>query len=193
MPGTKDNSKKQFRIGRGALRGRVITFHPAPDLRPTLARVREAVFSILAENATNHGFIDGCAGSGIMAMEAASMGFDPIVCLETHALSLGQIKANFAKLDHQALCVNRSIQKLATLGLQAKPWILYMDPPYRHSELHRQILTDLAIAPFFQPGSIYIAESENDAPEIIPAGWETWTRRKYGRAHLWFGIKTQVT
>lgn len=188
MPGTKNNQTSSFRIGRGSLKGRVIKFGHAPDLRPTLTRVREAVFSMLHEYAASHGFLDAFAGSGIMATEAASVGFQPIVCCETHRPSLDQIADNFQKLQISARTVAKSALTAAE-DLTPGAWIIYADPPFAQANLHVPFLEKLGALSAIHPGSIYVAESELPPPATVPQPWSTWKTRRYGRIHLWLGIK----
>lgn len=189
MPGTKSKHSSRFRIGRGAWRSRVIAFHHAPDLRPTLARVREAAFGMLAGFADSHGFLDAFAGSGIMALEAASMGFDPILCCETHRPSLRQIEANFETLGGQARFSSLPASKLSEGALLGSPWVIYADPPFGQRDAHQQLLAQLSLRTDLAEGSIYVAESEDASPAEPPAPWSTWKRRRYGRIHLWLGTK----
>jgi len=186
---SKNKPVPSLRIGRGILGGRKIHFEATPDLRPTLSQVREAVFSMIAPNAESFGFVDACSGSGIMALEAASMGFSPVVSIEPHQPSLKRIKAHFQVMAVHALFFQQSVLAIDSFGLARQKWVFYADPPYLQSSLHSELLPILSQAAFVEPGSLYIAESEDQAPTQIPAGWTTLKRRRYGRACLWVGIK----
>ncbi|MFW6253274.1 MAG: RsmD family RNA methyltransferase, partial [bacterium] len=61
-----------MRITGGSLRGRVVKVPPG-EIRPTMDRMRESMFSILGPL---HGrsFLDLFGGSGIVALEAVSRG-----------------------------------------------------------------------------------------------------------------------
>lgn len=165
-----------------------MTFQPTSDLRPTLNRIREAVFSMIAHLSQSHGFIDGCAGSGIMATEASSMGFDPVWAFEPHRPTRLQIEANWSRLPVHGTLIGQSVTTIASQSLPAIPWVIYMDPPFRERQLHRSLLETLQGCDAIQTGSVYIAESEYGDPESLPAGWKTWKRRQYGRIHLWLGV-----
>jgi len=182
-----NNPKQQLRIGRGRLGGQILTFQANPDLRPTLNRVREAVFSMIAHLSPTHGFIDGCAGSGVMATEAASMGFSPVIAFEPHRPSHDQIQANWQRLGVDGQLIGQSVLTLARQTLQAGPWVIFMDPPYRNSDLHQALFDELEDLEAIGPGSVYIAESETGEPSNPPKTWQTWKRKRYGRSHLWLG------
>lgn len=189
MPGTKSKTPQKLRIGRGSLGGQVLSFETAPGLRPTLSRIREAVFSMLMPYASSHGFLDLCSGTGIMALEAASIGFSPIVCVEPHQPSMHQIRQHFKRLGQEAVFIQSEAQSLVRRKLRTLPWCIYADPPFQLPSFHSQLLTQLEQATFPAPGSIYIAESESDPPQLAPTGWRTLKQKKYGRVTIWVGEK----
>jgi len=72
-----------MRVVAGTLKGRRLVAPPPGDLRvrPTSDRAREALFSIL-QRWPQGPFLDLCAGTGAVGLEAHSRGYAPVVCLE---------------------------------------------------------------------------------------------------------------
>jgi len=175
----------RLRIIGGELRSRMIHFHERPELRPTLGRVREAVFNALRKDAATHGFIDLCAGSGAMGFEAWSRGFRPTLLAETDAASARELRANARALAVDAQIYQGPAQKLATLGLPAGPWVLYADPPFSDAGFHEEMMTLAAGWPFVEPGSLYLAETERAPAPLVP-GFVLIKAKRYGRAHIAF-------
>ena len=71
-----------MRITGGAYCGRIIELpESSMEIRPAMDRMRESVFAILGD-LTGLSFLDLFSGSGIIALEAASRGAHPVVCVE---------------------------------------------------------------------------------------------------------------
>ncbi len=79
-----------MRITGGTLCGRQIEV-PEGVIRPAMDRMRESVFSIL-QDLSGSSFLDIFSGSGIIALEAASRGADPIEAVEMDPLKRKTIK-----------------------------------------------------------------------------------------------------
>ncbi|MFN3629947.1 MAG: RsmD family RNA methyltransferase, partial [Casimicrobiaceae bacterium] len=74
--------RNQLRIIGGSHRGRVIRFPEAARIagfRPTPDRVRETLFNWLGQDLTGMTCLDLYAGSGALALEAASRGAGRVV------------------------------------------------------------------------------------------------------------------
>lgn len=178
----KDMSK--LRINRGTLRGRFIYFVETPDLRPTLGRVREAVFNMVDDFHTTHGFLDLCAGTGIMAFEAVSNGFDPVHAVEIDTDAVAAIVRNRETLSAPMQVHRAYAEKVNKVGLPQGPWVIFADPPYRERRFHVKVLERLADMPEIEAGSIFVAEQDQPWQHDIPAGWSLWKEKRYGRIHL---------
>jgi len=63
-----------MRITGGRARGRIVPVALSPGVRPTSARVREALFSMLGSDLTGQRFLDVFGGAGLMGLEAWSRG-----------------------------------------------------------------------------------------------------------------------
>ncbi len=116
----------------GHLRGRALTALVPEGVRPTSARTREALFSILGQDLEGLSFLDVFGGSGAIALEAASRGAAPVTVTERAPLALAAIAANIATmkvaidvrpLDASTLASPEGIPKL-------EADIVYLDPPF---------------------------------------------------------------
>ncbi|MDJ0836605.1 MAG: RsmD family RNA methyltransferase [Acidobacteriota bacterium] len=173
----------RVRIGRGALGGRYVTFTEAEDLRPTLGRVKDAVFSMLAELAADHGFLDLCAGTGVMGFEAFSMGFQPVWMFEPNRDIFNSLEKNRDALGANVTMFRESAFRVERLQPPAGAWVCYADPPFADTGFHKRVLEMLAGAAFFEPGSLYVAEREGGPLEAFDR-WEIVKHKKYGRIHI---------
>jgi len=170
----------RVRIGRGHLGGRYVSFRDHEDLRPTLGRVRDAIFSMIADETDTFGFIDLCAGSGVMGFEAFSMGFRPVWMLETQRQAIFDLHENSKELGAEVRLVSDSALHLTRHSPPQGAYVCFADPPYADTHFHGRMLSLLAEAPFLLPGSIYLAEHEQ--AEFSPVlGWHLSKQKRYGR------------
>ena len=94
-----------LRITSGTLRNRRIRVSKHALMRPTAERVREALFSIISDHIVGTTFLDACAGSGIVGLEALSRGAQSVSFVEQANLSFRMLKSNIQNLglmDHKS-------------------------------------------------------------------------------------------
>lgn len=149
-------------ITGGKFKGRKIITPDEKITRPTLSKTRESVFNILFSLIDFEGktFLDLFAGSGIMALEALSRGFEDATCLEKNFKTLKILKSNFLSLNLKPpIIVGDSIKLLPKL--QKKFDVIYIDPPYKSGlyELCLKIIKEHNI--LNQDGIIILEHSEN--------------------------------
>lgn len=124
-----------LKVLAGALRGRSLEAPAdATTLRPTAARRRAAVFDILRSRLpTFRGrrFADLFAGTGAVAIEALSQGFDAAHLVEADPAAVALIRRNLKGLGLEAQA--RVVAGDATrLGRTDRPFdVVFMDPPYQ--------------------------------------------------------------
>lgn len=158
-----------MRIVAGAFGGRRIVAPPGDRSRPTSARVREAVFSMVGEAVTGVAVLDLFAGSGALGLEALSRGAASIDLVDTDAAALRAIRANIATLDVGDRARVRRMSWDVALRTDRREERLYglvlLDPPY---SLIPDIRTEIAHAllPVLAPGALVVAEGPREQ-----AGW----------------------
>jgi len=94
--------------------------------KPTLSKVRESIFNILAQYDTQENkFLDMFAGSGIIGLEALSRGYI-VTHLEKNPQNVKIIKENYNKIK-----VKPDVILCNALNYQNKTFdIIYIDPPW---------------------------------------------------------------
>lgn len=116
-----------IRITGGSHRGRVLPRPVPAGVRPTGARVREALFNVVGNNLHGWSMIDLFGGSGLVSLEAASRGAGPVVAVERDPRTAAVIRANAAALG---LGVEVRLGDAARVVL-APADLVFVDPPYR--------------------------------------------------------------
>lgn len=119
---------------------------PGLETRPTLARVREAVFNIWQNQILDCRWLDLCSGCGSMGAEALCRGAKIAIAIEQSPQACRIIQQNWQQLatDEQNFKIIRGnvVTKLKTLaGLQFER--IYFDPPYQ-SNLYQPVLDAIA-------------------------------------------------
>lgn len=120
-------------ITGGKYNGRVVKAPDASLARPTLSKVRMAVFNTLYSligDFDNKTFLDVFSGSGIMGLEALSRGFESVTGFEKNRAVLEIVKNNYKILGLSAnLILGDSLKVLKRFEGQ-KFDVVYIDPPY---------------------------------------------------------------
>lgn len=166
-------------ITAGIYKGRKIS---APDeniTRPTLSKVRMAVFNTLQAmtDFEEKSFLDMYSGSGIMALEALSRGFLNVTAIEKHPKVLQVIKNNFKNFSPFPKLIKGDSLKIAE-NLNEKFDVIYIDPPY-YSGIYEASLD--AVKNIAQ--NIVILEH---VTEVEFRGYEILKQKKYGDKFITF-------
>ncbi|MCE2504720.1 MAG: 16S rRNA (guanine(966)-N(2))-methyltransferase RsmD [Chlorobi bacterium] len=125
-----------MRVIGGAFRGRRLKVAEVPGLRPTIDRVREAIFNILAARIDFEGMrvLDLFAGSGALGIEALSRGADRALFIEDNRRAVAVIKENLELLGVSSqgrVILRDAMQYLRSSGGNEKFDVIFADPPYR--------------------------------------------------------------
>ena len=126
-----------MRIIAGEFKGRRLKAPKTSAIRPTIDRVKESVFSILKNEIANARFLDLCAGSGSIGLEAISRGAASVTFVDRDPDSIQLIRSNLhlCGLDskvHKIQLRKSSVQKaIRALGKKLESYdLIYFDPPY---------------------------------------------------------------
>ena len=116
---------------------------PGLETRPTVARVRQAVFNIWQGSIVDCRWLDLCSGSGAMGAEALCRGATIVVGIERSSAAAKIIRHNWEKVSSVSqsfqLLQGDVVERLATLAGQQFDRI-YFDPPYA-AGLYQPVLT----------------------------------------------------
>jgi 16S rRNA (guanine966-N2)-methyltransferase len=123
-----------MRIIAGRYKGRQLAAPDGDGTRPTMDRVREALFSILGDVVDGSRVLDLFAGAGTLGMEALSRGALEATFVEFRRSVVQVLEANLEKLTdarYRVLAgpVDRMLLKLGRGSEQFD--LVFLDPPYR--------------------------------------------------------------
>src|SRR5687767_12703737 len=86
-----------MRVIAGIYKGRNLRTVTGLDVRPTSDRLRETLFNILMNRITGARFLDICAGSGAVAIEALSRGAEQVTLIEA---SRRAVRVIYDNIEH---------------------------------------------------------------------------------------------
>lgn len=154
-----------MRVIAGTARGKNLQALPGEDVtRPTINRVKEAMFSSVQFLVPGARVLDLFAGSGQLGIEALSRGARSCVFVDQSPQALSIVTANCkaAGVDRQSEI--RHGEALTFLASCRGPFdLVLLDPPFHH-DLLLQVLP--ALQDKVAPGGVVLAESEREA--VLP-------------------------
>jgi 16S rRNA (guanine966-N2)-methyltransferase len=167
-----------MRVVAGVHGGRELVAPPGRETRPTSDRVREALFSILAD-VRGARVLDLFAGSGALAIEALSRGAAQATLVDPSGPAIEAIRRNLTRLGIEA-----EVHRLTAAGWlerarhNARQYdLVFIDPPYRQApDLGPGLST--ALAPVLGAGARVVVESDRRAP--LQLDMEVERSRRYG-------------
>ena len=166
------------RIVAGTARGRRIGAPEGRVTRPTLDRVRQAIFNALdaRELVRNAVVLDLFGGSGALALEALSRGAANATVVEADRAAVMFVRRNAEALGFaEAVRVIRSdvLRWLVDGGAIAlQPTLVLADPPYDWSSWP-ELFASL-------PASVECVVAETGVSLPAPLGWEIDRKKRYG-------------
>ena len=162
-----DGQGDSMRVIAGLYRGRRLRTIPGLDTRPTADRLRETLFNVLSPRIQGAYFLDVCAGSGAVGIEALSRGASHVVFVEQSRVACGIIKENLAPLgaEKKTEIVNRDASvAINALAVRSQKFdIIYFDPPY-DSNLYSEAIPLIEGGGLLNDDAILVVEHRAKAP-----------------------------
>ena len=122
-----------MRIVAGTLKGRRLAPPNWSGVRPTSDRVRETLFDLLGYHVEGARFLDACAGTGAVGIEALSRGAAYAAFVDCDRRSTGLVEKNLAvcRVSDRAVVVRTALPEGVTRPELAEPFdVIVADPPY---------------------------------------------------------------
>jgi 16S rRNA (guanine(966)-N(2))-methyltransferase RsmD len=132
---TRPRIVSEMQVTDGKHRGKYLKSTASPTVRPTARRIREVMFRILFRRVRAGRFLDLCAGSGMVGIEAISRGAIISTFVERSAKMCSFIKKNLEscgiKEGHGEVLEMEVVPFLKKMAKRRRLWdVVYFDPPY---------------------------------------------------------------
>jgi 16S rRNA (guanine(966)-N(2))-methyltransferase RsmD len=171
------------RITGGLYRGRTILCPPGV-IRPSMDRMRESLFSILGD-LQGVSFLDLFSGTGILGVEAASRGAEPVLLVEKDHRKKAVILKNISFVESGIELVIAPVERFLRVNQRSFD-VIFLDPPF-DMEGKGLVLDSACMPPHLAPGGLAIMHLHT--AEKLPTdrdGLELVDRRTYGQSLLLF-------
>jgi len=172
-----------MRVITGSARGAVLDTLPGNDVRPTIDRVKEAVFSVLQFELEGRRVLDLFAGSGQLGIEALSRGAASAVFIDSDKNAAAVVRRNLEKTklsDKAVLLQADALSYLRTCG--GKFDIAFLDPPFGRGLIEKALPL---LWPLMNAGGAIVCETPFD--ENLPAeagGYKLYRDYRYGKTKI---------
>lgn len=181
-----------MRVISGTAKGTILYSLEGNLTRPTLDRIKEALFNIIQMDLQQSYVLDLFSGSGALGIEAISRGAKTAVLCDKSKEAIGIIKKNLEKthLSEKAIVIQDDYKKVLHF-LKNKEFqfdFIFLDPPYAQDLVKNAVAEIVALDLLKQDGTIIIEtdEEERILKEIENTNVNVYDLRKYGRVKLIF-------
>jgi 16S rRNA (guanine966-N2)-methyltransferase len=164
---------------------------PGNVARPTMDKVRAAIFSSLGDAVPGARVLDLFAGSGALGIEALSRGAESAVFVDDDRRSAECILRNLRKCRlTSSVQTMDAMRFIRTYVHPDSLELIFADPPYRKldgdSDFVTPLLASTELATSLSPHGTFILEtlSSEDLPPLDDTPWRLLRSRTYGEAGI---------
>jgi 16S rRNA (guanine(966)-N(2))-methyltransferase RsmD len=180
-----------MRVISGTAKGTNLYSLEGNNTRPTLDRVKEALFNIIQLDLQDALILDLFSGSGALAIEALSRGAKQAVLCDNSKDAIDIINKNLEKthLKQKAVVIKDDyIKALEYLQEKYQFDFIFLDPPYAKDFVKNAVKEIINLNLLRKDGTIIIEtdDEERILNEIKDGNIYVCDLRKYGRAKLIF-------
>lgn len=170
-----------LKLTGGEHKGRRLKWLDKSDIRPTPARVREALFHRWTHQLDGSRWWDLCAGSGVIGLEALSRGAAEVVFIEQNARALQLLKENLHAMDLKGSLYRSRVQQFLQRQQAIDVDFIYFDPPYDDARLYGYVIERLDAMPLAQAQTTLCIEYRKRHKNWEqPQHWQLLETREYG-------------
>ena len=125
----------EMQVTDGKLRGKFFQSTTSPKVRPTTRRLREIMFRLVSRRVRGKRFLDLCAGSGSVGIEAISRGALLGTFVDRSAKMCSFIRKNMESMEikegHGEIFELEVVPFLKKMAKRRRFWdVVFLDPPY---------------------------------------------------------------
>ena len=175
---------------------------PKRGVRPTMDRVKAAIFSSLGDAVPGARVLDLFAGSGALGIEALSRGASSVVFVEEDRQSTEMIESNLTRTKLKGRVRQQDVFDFLRHASGAEMFdVIFADPPYEKTEngehFTEKLMTNEALPQLMDADGIFVLEKQ--PTEALPEmkQWRLLRQKIYGATEVLFlsqsGARTHRT
>tara|TARA_B100000029_G_scaffold364780_1_gene358034 strand:+ start:22 stop:561 length:540 start_codon:yes stop_codon:yes gene_type:complete len=157
-------------------------------LRPTSDRLRETLFNVLRDDVVGARWLDGCAGTGAIGLEAISRGAMTVTFVECDHRAIALIRKNIAqcRTESRAVVVEGALPDGLARSIESPCFdVCVLDPPYEFdTKKIGDILT--GVKPYVAQSGLIVLERPRRAAVVEVPGLVTQRCINSGDSALYF-------
>jgi len=164
---------------------------PKRSVRPTMDRVKAAIFSSLGDMVIGARVLDLFAGSGALGIEALSRGAASVLFVEEDRQSIAAIETNLVKTNLKGRVRQEDV--FAFIGGCAGKetfQIIFADPPYEKKgsgeRFTKKLLKNEALPQLLTVNGLFVLEKRPDENLSKTLLWRIARQKKYGATEVLF-------
>lgn len=166
--------------------------------RPTMDKIRGAVFSSLGDAVPGARVLDLFAGSGGIGLEALSRGAESAVFVEQDRRAVDCIRRNLRKCQLEASVQTMDVFRFIDAYAHPNSFdLVFADPPYRKEADARDFVTPLLasgpLARSLSPHGTFVLEmlASDSLPPLEGLPWRLLRSRTYGDSGIHFLVAAE--
>jgi 16S rRNA (guanine966-N2)-methyltransferase len=170
---------------------------PKRGVRPTMDRVKAAIFSSLGDAVIGARVLDLFAGTGALGIEALSRGAASAVFVEDDRQSAEAIEKNLAKTNLKGRVRHQDVfDFLRKASLIEGFQIIFADPPYEKA--HRgesdaeKLLNTESLPQLLEPNGIFVLEKRPSETVSELKLWRVIRQKTYGATEILFMSQSAI-
>jgi 16S rRNA (guanine966-N2)-methyltransferase len=164
---------------------------PKTAVRPTMDRVKGAIFSSLGDEIVGARVLDLFAGTGALGIEALSRGAASVLFVEEETSAIAAIERNLARTKLEGQVRKQDVFTFLSSAQIAEPFrVIFADPPYDKTKSGEQftklLLDSVELVRMLEPAGVFVLEKRPE--EQMPATplWKISRDRRYGATEVLF-------
>jgi 16S rRNA (guanine966-N2)-methyltransferase len=164
---------------------------PKRGVRPTMDRVKAAIFSSLGEVIIGARVLDLFAGSGALGIEALSRGAASVLFVEHDRQSADAIEKNLGKTKLKGRVRRQNVFDFLGQRWNAEKFqVVFADPPYEKT--HRgesdteKLLKNESLPQLLEPNGIFVLETQPGESLGETKLWRIIRKKRYGATEVLF-------
>lgn len=175
-----------MRVISGIARGLKLESPEGDKTRPTLDRVKEALFSMLLPYLNGAMVLDLFAGTGALGIEALSRGADKSYFIDNSKEAIRVINSNVSAakfVGSSTVLKTDAIEFLKNCDLKFD--IIFLDPPYANG-LYETAINLISKNKILNKDGVIVIEQDLDTPFVNSFGdvFEVLKEKRYGRVGI---------